>query len=310
MHFLLFSMLVVDGLICLTCGVLEANYLQGKSDDCQLFVDTCSTSHRRLSLAEEDDDRSTLDNTDSWLTQLGFHSKVVNDGSRLLSGTTDGTTHSTTSSSTHSSTATHAVDPLCTGHPHFGNHSLHDAEKILTYISIGILVFFFIEQIFLIVELRSEYCKPMFLLDFFVIVSSLAIEIIVSNFSVGGLLVLARTWRFGRIAHGVFESHEHVEELMENDSSIESMQQEWDKLEEARWKELRHSLSAQELQGQLSAKELEIAKELTTNPAVALRCLAFAQAYKKLADEKKERKMRSHTKKGTIGTSSTATASV
>ena len=50
----------------------------------------------------------------------------------------------------------------------------------------------------------------MFLLDLFVITSSLALELIVLNWAFAGLLVLARTWRFARVGHGVLATPSHL----------------------------------------------------------------------------------------------------
>jgi hypothetical protein len=46
----------------------------------------------------------------------------------------------------------------------------------------------------------------MLVLDLAVIVVSLVLEVVFGNQPEGGLLVVARTWRFARIAHGFYES--------------------------------------------------------------------------------------------------------
>jgi len=50
LHAVLFGLLIIDGLICLTGGVLETQFLHGKSDDCVAYVDKCVPiqAHRRL----------------------------------------------------------------------------------------------------------------------------------------------------------------------------------------------------------------------------------------------------------------------
>merc|ERR1719426_291672 len=84
--------------------------------------------------------------------------------SRSLSASASATARragASTSSSTCSSLYTHS-----SGHAsaHFGNHSLHDTEIILTYVSVVILAVFFVEQLLLIYELGKDWCKPMFVL--------------------------------------------------------------------------------------------------------------------------------------------------
>lgn len=179
------------------------------------------------------------------------------------------------------------LDPKCGTHVHFGDHDLHNAEKMLTYVSIGILTIFFLEQVALIAELRMEYCKPMFLLDFFVICSALAIEIMLTRMAVGGLLVIARTWRFARVGHGMIEIQQNTAEVMECDNEVDCMMSEWAKLPDARWRAIRKADNCHMLedQGDFSKEELEIVTQLGESPAVALRALAYAKAYKEHCDK-------------------------
>jgi len=53
------------------------------------------------------------------------------------------------------------------------------------------------------------------MLDMFVIVLSLVLEVLFTHAPEGGLLILARSWRFARISHGIYESREdeHLEHL-------------------------------------------------------------------------------------------------
>jgi hypothetical protein len=55
------------------------------------------------------------------------------------------------------------------------------------------------------------------LLDLFVIIVSLILEVLFKHVPEGGLLILARSWRFARISHGIYESreNEHLEHLAE-----------------------------------------------------------------------------------------------
>merc|ERR1719181_2284660 len=105
----------------------------------------------------------------------------------------------------------------------------------------------------------------MFLLDFAVITSSLIIEIAVTNMAVVGLLVIARTWRFARVGHGVMASAEHVEELFETDPSVETMMDAFAKLPEARWDEIKklHCATQEELSNHLTLDEMELVEEFS-----------------------------------------------
>lgn len=70
----------------------------------------------------------------------------------------------------------------------------------------------------------KEFCGDLFyMLDTFVVAISLAFELAaLSGFldqtTLGGLLIIGRTWRFARVAHG-FYFLEHVEEKSESHSS-------------------------------------------------------------------------------------------
>lgn len=300
LHAVLFVLLVIDGLICLTCGVLETQYLNGFSKDCEAYVDTCMpTTHRRL-------DSPPLD----WLRDPWSRAEAQAASSRMLSGNVSGsaTGHGSdaviyqqsghNSNAGHGSTIGHGSSSSSAsahgcGHPHFGNHDLHTAEVSLAYVSIGILCIFLIEQIVLIVELRTEYLKPMFILDFIVILSSLVIELVVVNMTVAGLLVLARTWRFARVGHGAIASQENLQEVNEQDESVNHLNDAWAQLPDERWFDMAKGMTEDELNEKpLSNEELKIAEELGKSPYVALRALALARAYnihmaKKLAKHKK-----------------------
>jgi len=173
---------------------------------------------------------------------------------------------------------------------------LHDTEIILTYVSVVILAVFFVEQLLLIYELGKDWCKPMFVLDMFVIMSSMAIEILILTISgklpvsaTAGLLVLARTWRFARVGHGVFEATEHVSEVLEEDETVSTMKEAWATLDNIRWKEIRETPRKQ-LPGQVLENELALAESLAKNPQAVLRALSYAKGYKDIIDKKKRKK--------------------
>jgi len=271
LHFILFTLLVIDGAICLTCGVLETQFLHGKSDDCVDYVTKCvpiQAHHRRL----EDE---------TW--QDSFNSLLDSGRSRFLN----------TPAAGHGSTASTGIEGC--GHvgqtEHFGNHDLHTAEVYLAYVSIGILGIFFIEQLLLIAELKSEYCKPMFVLDFCVILSSLVLEILVVGMAVTGLLVLARTWRFARVAHGMVAESEEMEIVTENDESFSKLSEVWAKLPDERWEAIAKRLTRTDLEATpLTKQEQEIVEELGNSPYVAMRAVAFSRMYQRHREKKKAAK--------------------
>jgi len=153
------------------------------------------------------------------------------------------------------------------------------------------------EQMLLLFELRSEYCKGLFLLDLFIIVSSILIEILVvfkfaGPSATAGLLVLARAWRFARVGHGVFETTEQIGEMIEEDETFETMKGAWAKFSDDEWKEIRQAGKqrlAQDLTQSATAHDiamLAVAKQVGTNPVAVLRSLAYAKAWKQHVDKK------------------------
>merc|ERR1719253_2087903 len=133
----------------------------------------------------------------------------------------------------------------------------------------------------------------MFLLDMFVIISSLVVEILlISNVAgVGassGLLIIARTWRFARVGHGILSSQEQLEDIfIEEDSTIECMNDAWQRISDERWKDIKKHLDVEQTEEEITKDELQLARDVAKNPAVVLRALAFARSYKKMYDEKK-----------------------
>lgn len=142
-------------------------------------------------------------------------------------------------------------------------------------------------------ELKGEYCKPLFLLDFFVICSSLVIEIMVQKLAIGGLLVIARTWRFARVGHGVIASQEQATELLTEDEAVSGMKVLWPKISDERWEEIRIVPKADLANDKTSAED-DLAKEFVelckASPEVALRALSYSKAYKELMDKKAAKK--------------------
>lgn len=298
LHSVLFALLIIDGLICLTSGVLETHYKESVADDCKAFVSKCvpgaslATAHRRLHFWEEEhlahlkalkhdaisrEDFLEAHRLKEEIYELEMEAEVT--AERRLEATAASGSHG-------SHTASHGT---CSGHVHFGDHTLHDAEKTLAYISMGILAIFLVEQLLLMMELKAEYCKPMFLLDFAVITSSLALEIVLVDMHMVGLLVLARTWRFARVGHGVVAGREMVEEIKEEDESFKGLTDVWSQLPDSRWYQISKGLTMQEVQEEkLSKEENHILKEMGKKECrhTLFRALAFARAYKAHRDKK------------------------
>jgi len=288
-HVVLLTLLAVDALICIFSGVLESQFYEGTAKDLTKYICNKNTNkdahgtpefgcrppvahHRRLTGSNEFEDFLLASKEENGATRLRFLAAAGHAGANG------------NSSGGHAGAGAHGSRSVSMcyediRHDHsFGNHDLHTAEITLAKISAAILVVFLIEQMILMTELGFEYFKPMFVLDFFVICSSLAVEmlLITNAWGVGassGLLVIARVWRFARVGHGMLASSDEVEEIIQKDSSIESMEQNWSKLSDERWKEIKKSkknMSAAELQATLTPEELEFMEELAKTPAVAL----------------------------------------
>lgn len=254
---LLFALLVIDVLIVAVSGVLDIQYINSERRDCKDYVKECMpivSSRRRRSRRLDE-----LDPTDNILVGVdsiyNYAAAALLDERRLASG--------------------------CDRNPddpHFGNHTLHDVEKVLAYISIGILVIFFIEQLLDIAAMRWNYfSNKMHVLDFVVILVSLALEILVTHLPLGGLLIVVRVWRFTRTAHGTVElkhSYKQVVPLAESAMKAD-FEEIWQKVSLDRWRELENSTEP----NTVKADEITLVRELSqTKPELLVRCLAFEHA--------------------------------
>lgn len=181
-HNAVIALLLMDMALVLTGGVLEAQYLVSEIQDYEAFVEACTAD------TSDSDPRllGALDRTAVKATRAGFFS------ARRLAGDED-------------------VD--CAD-PHFGDHSLHDIERVLVSCSLGILSAFFLENMLLFLcEGCSFLFNPLYMIDISVVTISIILEClalagVLQNFSFVGLLVLARAWRFARVGHGVFVVNE------------------------------------------------------------------------------------------------------
>lgn len=97
-------------------------------------------------------------------------------------------------------------------------NSLHEAEIILAWCSVTILAIFLAENLLLIVCQGLEYFTDFFyVMELFVVSFSLALELVfllaaTPAANIGSLFIIARTWRFARVAHGFYfleHSSEH-----------------------------------------------------------------------------------------------------
>merc|ERR1712232_352655 len=120
-------------------------------------------------------------------------------------------------------------------HAHFGNDALHDAEVVLAWCSVCILVIFLIDNVVLLALLRTEYLTDAALvLDMVVVVLSMALELLsvlkVMRIMTGGVLVAARGWRFARVAHGIYVYDERQEAIENHEEQTHDVTEESKKL--------------------------------------------------------------------------------
>lgn len=242
-HMFMLSLLGLDAFLTLCGGVLDTQYLHTVGTDCKDKVkEMCSGG-------------SQLSSNSSSGRRLGLHSVFgfgESSAQRRLSGACD-------------------TD-------HFGLDGLHTAEVGCAYVSTAILSFFLLEQIILITALCGEYWNEWRrVFDLFVIVVSLVLEILVTKFKIaGGILVLARMWRFARIGHGIFEGTHKTGAIGQHYSaeSIHAMDDFWKQLDDSRWEEIAN-LPPDKID--LSELEHLIERQINDKPGIALRALALAR---------------------------------
>mmetsp|Transcript_98021 Transcript_98021/g.274409 ORF Transcript_98021/g.274409 Transcript_98021/m.274409 type:complete len:368 (+) Transcript_98021:49-1152(+) len=103
--------------------------------------------------------------------------------------------------------------PGCDEHKWGTVHVMHD---VCFHITVCVLTTFLVELLILAYIERSHFLKkPLYVLDFFIVVGTLSLEFFqrsdaAHSFDSAKILILARCWRFVRIGHGlVTETHEH-----------------------------------------------------------------------------------------------------
>lgn len=106
----------------------------------------------------------------------------------------------------------------CDPHAHETVHVLHE---VLFYLSVVILVAFAMELLVLFIVFRLNFFRtPLYVLDFIVISTALALEISLkgtTSAELAAAFVFVRAWRFVRVGHGLYASvheisHIHMEE--------------------------------------------------------------------------------------------------
>jgi hypothetical protein len=91
--------------------------------------------------------------------------------------------------------------------PTFGNYTLKNYKLALGYASVAIVCVFLLENLSLLVALRGHFlADPWHVFDLFVVLNSIWLELYFLDQPEGGLLILARSWRFVRIGHGFIDA--------------------------------------------------------------------------------------------------------
>ena len=101
----------------------------------------------------------------------------------------------------------------------FGNYTLKKWKLDLGYTSVAIVCVFLLENISLLLALRGHFIKDFTrMMDLVVCVVSIWLELYFLDQPEGGLLILARSWRFVRIGHGIYDTQKLVaeEEMKKN----------------------------------------------------------------------------------------------
>mmetsp|Transcript_104894 Transcript_104894/g.197668 ORF Transcript_104894/g.197668 Transcript_104894/m.197668 type:complete len:312 (+) Transcript_104894:38-973(+) len=253
---LLFTLLVIDVIIVCVSGLLDIQFIVSEKNDCKDYVEKCpwtgsgSGHSRRLDgLHIWDAPWAGLESASDFVAGQSYDERRLGGGG------------------------------IVCGDPHFGNHSLHDVEKVLAYISIGILVIFFIEQLLDIAGMGVDFFKNrMHVMDLVVIIISLALEVLVTTLPLSGLLIVVRVWRFSRTAHGTQElkhSYKSVKPAAEGAMEAQFRSCVFSKLTSESWKKLADSKDPDIVQDEHLVLVKEIAQE---NPELLVRCLAFEHA--------------------------------
>lgn len=95
----------------------------------------------------------------------------------------------------------------CVVERYFGHYPYYNAKIWTAYFSVSILFTFLIENLILLSCMGMDFIRSFWnMLDMFVVIMSIWLEIKFMRQPEGGLLILARCWRFVRIGHGLYET--------------------------------------------------------------------------------------------------------
>lgn len=191
-HKAVIMLLFIDMALVLIGGVLESQYLASEIADYEEFVEVCTNAndHRRLLRGRDG-------------TSFKAWRASMRDSLRRLA----------------SGDSSEGVD--C-AHPHFGNHKLHDIERVFVIISVVILAVFLAENFLLLMCVGVEFfSNPFYVMDISVVSLSIGLEVlalsqVLTEMPFVGLLVLARAWRFARVGHGVYSAGERHKKTNEH----------------------------------------------------------------------------------------------
>ena len=107
------------------------------------------------------------------------------------------------------------------------SHLLHNTETSLGSISLAIVFLFATQEALLILGRGLSYFRrPLCVLDFVVIVTTIIMNYVTPDEPIGHVLVFTRVWHFVRIIHGVYEAEHELDE-----QELEAALAEFDKLE-------------------------------------------------------------------------------
>ena len=127
-----------------------------------------------------------------------------------------------------------AYDATCDTHKW---ENIHTLEIVLFGLTVTILSLFLLELVTMAIILQKAFFRQIFyVLDFFIVATSLALELTFHFVhedilvSIAGLLVFFRVWRFVRIGHGLVEvtaeyAHKDKEALIDYAEALELMLQ-------------------------------------------------------------------------------------
>mmetsp|Transcript_490 Transcript_490/g.745 ORF Transcript_490/g.745 Transcript_490/m.745 type:complete len:196 (+) Transcript_490:437-1024(+) len=100
----------------------------------------------------------------------------------------------------------------CSDHP--GNQTLKEAFEAVEIASLCVLFIFAFDNFLLLIANGWAFFKsPLYVFDSVVVVLAIIFETVLRQAVAGGVIIIARAWRFVRIGHGIYETtHDPAEE--------------------------------------------------------------------------------------------------